>query len=72
MVRLQAIYFLVFLLSSCEGIPDEELESDDLLPLLQSLRFFKARYVHRNNTEDFFYEALRLRLSWHSSTQNKF
>ena len=66
MVRLQAIDILIFLfLSLFEGIPDEELESDDLLPLLQSLRFFKARYVHRNNAEDFYYEALRLRLSWH-------
>ncbi|CAK9035626.1 Uncharacterized protein SCF082_LOCUS21371 [Durusdinium trenchii] len=42
------------------GIPDEELESDDLLPLLQSIRFLKARYTHLDNQEGYFYEALRL------------
>ncbi|CAK9017407.1 Uncharacterized protein SCF082_LOCUS13627 [Durusdinium trenchii] len=42
------------------GIPEEELDSDDLKPLLLSLRFFKAKYTHMPNQEDFFYEALRL------------
>lgn len=46
-----------------EGIPDEELESDDLLPLLQSIRFLKARYTHLDNQEGYFYEALRFLLS---------
>lgn len=45
-----------------KGIPDEELESDDLKPLLMSLRFFKAKYTHMPNQEDFFYEALRAQL----------
>lgn len=41
-------------------IPDEELDSEDLAPLLVSLRFFKARYVHMVDQQSFFYEALRL------------
>ena len=43
-----------------QEIPDEELDSEDLAPLLVSLRFFKARYVHMVDQQSFFYEALRL------------
>ena len=45
--------------SIAKGIPEEELDSDDLKPLLLSLRFFKAKYTPMPNQEDFFYEALR-------------
>lgn len=40
--------------SIAKGIPEEELDSDDLKPLLLSLRFFKAKYTHMPNQEDFF------------------
>ena len=46
-----------------EGIPDEELDSDDLGSLLQSLRCFKAKYNHMTHQEGFFYDALRFALS---------
>ena len=49
---------------SAEGIPDEELDSDDLGSLLQSLRFFKAKYNHMTHQEEFFYDALRFVLSF--------
>lgn len=51
--------FMRHLSSVAKGIPDEELNSDDLKPLLLSIRFFKAKYTHMPNQEDFFYEALR-------------
>ena len=46
--------------TQAQEIPDEELDSEDLAPLLVSLRFFKARYVHMVDQQSFFYEALRL------------
>ena len=46
--------------TQAQEIPDEELDSEDLAPLLVSLRFFKARYVHMEDQQSFFYEALRL------------
>ena len=56
-------------MSSVQGLSDEDLVSDDLRPLLLSLRFFKARYVHMTNPEAFFYEALRSQLSGQSHCQ---
>ena len=39
---------------------DEDLDSDDLRPLLASLKFFKAKYTHKANAAAFCYEALRV------------
>ena len=45
--------------------PDDELDSDDLRPLLASLKFFKAKYTHKTTAAGFCYEALRA-LACHS------
>ena len=42
-----------------QGFTPEECESEDLAPLIRSLRFFKAQYRHQQNPMDFHYEALR-------------
>lgn len=46
-----------------KGIADDELDSDELLPLLQSIRFIKAQYVHQPTEAKFLYDALRQGLS---------
>ena len=48
-----------------EGFSDEDLSGEDLRPLLNSLRFFKAQYRHQDTPMDFHYEALRGLLSFH-------
>ena len=58
--------FLSVPMSFAQGLGDEDLVGDDLQPLLLSLRFFKARYVHMANPEGFFYEALRPQLNGQS------
>ena len=42
-----------------KAIPDDELDSDDLGPLLKSLCFFKANYRHHDDDAMYCYEALR-------------
>lgn len=39
--------------------PDEDLNSEDLSPLLLSLRFFKAIYRHQSDPASYIYDALR-------------
>ena len=47
-------------LSVCnQEFTEEDLDADDLAPLLRSLRFFKAKYTHMEHEEKHFYEALR-------------
>ena len=46
-----------------KGVADDELDSDDLLPLLQSIRLIKAQYVHQPTEAKFLYDALRQGLS---------
>lgn len=46
-----------------EGFEEEDLGSDDLKPLLDSLRVYKAQYVHQKQAVDFLYESLRQVLS---------
>ncbi|CAK9098360.1 unnamed protein product [Durusdinium trenchii] len=41
-------------------MPTEQLDAPDLLPLILSLRFFKAQYWHQETTADFIYESLRV------------
>lgn len=48
---------------SAKGIEEEELQSSDLLPLLQSMKYMKAQYVHQPDEASYFYEALRSELS---------
>ncbi|CAK9105067.1 Uncharacterized protein SCF082_LOCUS48992 [Durusdinium trenchii] len=40
--------------------PDEDLNSEDLSPLLLSLRFFKAIYRHQSDPASYIYDALRV------------
>lgn len=50
---------LLFGFYESKGLEEEELESDDLKPLLVSLKYLKAQYTHQNSEAAFIYEALR-------------
>ncbi|CAK9103216.1 Uncharacterized protein SCF082_LOCUS48222 [Durusdinium trenchii] len=50
---------IVALLDSLEW-PQEDLDSDDLCPLILSLRYFRAQYRHQDNPSEFIYDSLRL------------
>lgn len=41
---------------------ESDLESEDLKPLLVSVRYFKAQYTHHASEADFYFESLRLNL----------
>lgn len=49
---------------STKGFADEELDSDELRPLLASLKFFKAQYNHKSSMAAYCYDALRYLLSY--------
>ena len=51
--------FLVIFNQPAEELADEELDSNDMLPLLMSIKYMKAQYVHKDDEASFFYEALR-------------
>ena len=51
-------YIITFWFLS-KGLEEEEFESDDLKPLLVSLKYMKAQYTHHNSEAAFIYEALR-------------
>ncbi|CAK9101078.1 unnamed protein product, partial [Durusdinium trenchii] len=42
------------------GFSPEEMDSDDLLPLIRTLLFFKAQYQHKKTQMEYHFEALRL------------
>ena len=46
-------------MKNCQEIPSEELDSDDLGPILASLKYFKASYKHNASASAFCYDALR-------------
>lgn len=50
---------LLFGFYESKGLEEEEFESDDLKPLLVSLKYLKAQYTHQNSEAAFIYEALR-------------
>ncbi len=42
-----------------QGFTDDDLDGDDLRPLLASLKFFKAKYSHNASVAGFCFDALR-------------
>lgn len=41
-----------------QELSDEDLNADDLRPLLASLKFFKAKYTHNESAAGFCFDAL--------------
>ena len=63
-LRGNMCYLKTFLTLPChtscpQELDDQDLDSEDLFPLLASMKYIKAQYVHQKDEAAYCYEALR-------------
>ena len=58
-LRLSLLVGVCYLVVGTKEFKDEELLSTELLPLIQSMQYLKARYVHFSDPSQFFFESIR-------------